>query len=120
MLAMLTELLDRCVMLALLRFLSHLCHSDDTWISTWNKSPSLSVTYKGYIECTFGPHARRRFPLWSVHPTDEKPTRIPIEINGRESSRTCPTLCSTSVEPPRRLSFTVPIPIMAQCCEFPT
>ena len=42
------------------------------------------------------------------------------EINGLESSGTCRTLCSTRVEPPGRLSYTVPIPIIAQCCEFPT
>ena len=41
-------------MLALLRCVSRPCHKDDTGISTKNKSPSLSVTYKGYKECTFG------------------------------------------------------------------
>ena len=117
--------LDRCVMPALLRCPSHPCHKDDTGISTKNKSPSLSVTYKGYKECTFGPLASRRLPLWSVHPPDDNPTRMsasstcPTEINGLESSGTCWTLCSTSVEPPRRLSSTVPIMIIAQCCEFP-
>ena len=111
--------LDKCVMSALLRYLSHPCHSDDTGMSTKNKSPSLSVTYNGYKECTFGPRASKRFPLWSVHPPNEKPTRMPssssslTEINGLESSGTCQTLCSTSVEPPGRLSSTVPIPMMA-------
>ena len=62
--------LDRCVMPALLRCPSRPCHKDDTEISTKNKPPSLSVTYKGYNECTFGPLASRRFPLWSVHPPD--------------------------------------------------
>ena len=70
--------------------------------------------------------ASRRFPLWSVHTPDEKPTRMPsssscpTEIKGLESSGTCWMLCSTNVEPPGRLSSTVPIPIMAQCCEFLT
>ena len=118
--------LDKCVMSALLRCLSHTCHRDDTGISTWNKSPSLSVTYNGYNECTFGPRASMRFPLWSVHIADENSTRMsslsscPTKINGHESSGTCRTLCSTSVEPPARLSSTVLILIMAQCCEFPT
>ena len=72
--------------------------NDDTGISTKNKSPSLSVTYKGYKECTFGPVASRRFPLWSVHPLDENPAWMPAsssfltEINGLESSGTCRTL----------------------------
>ena len=89
-------------------------------ISTRNKSPSLSVTYNRYKECTFGPRASRRFPLWSFHPPDENPARMPSssscpsEINGLESSWTCRTLCSTSVEPLGRLIS------MAQCCEFPT
>ena len=57
---------------------------------------------------------------------DEKPTWMPssssyrTEINGLESSRTCRTLCSTNVELPGRLSSTVPISIIAECCEFPT
>ena len=113
-------------MAALLRCPSHPCHSDDMGILTRNKSPSMSVTYNGYNECTFGPRASRRFPLWSVHPPDENPIRMPsssscpTEINGLDSSGTCRTLCSTSVEPPRRLSSTVPILIMVQCCEFLT
>ena len=99
---------------------------DDTGISTRNKSPSLSVTYNGYKECTFDLRASRRFPLWSVHPPDENLARMPssssclTKINGLESSGTCQTLCSTSVEPPRRLTSTVPIPMIAQCCEFQT
>ena len=108
----------------LARCLSHLCHSDDTGISTKNKSPSLSVTYNGYKECTFSPRASRRFPLWSVHPPDENPTRMPSSssyptqrFNGLESSG---TLCSTAVKAPGRLSSTVPIHSMAQCCKFPT
>ena len=118
--------LDKCVMPTLLRCPSGPCHSDDTGISTRNMSPSLSVTYNGYNECTFGPRASRRFPLWSVHPPDENPARMPsssscpTEINGLESTRTCRTLCSTSVEPPGRFSSTVLIPMMAQCCEFLT
>ena len=121
--------LDRCVMPALRRCPSRPCHKDgmdDTGISTKNKPPSLSVTCKGYNEGTFGPQASRRFPLWSVHPPDEKPARMPassscpIEINGLESSGTCRTLCSTSVEPPGRLSSMVSIPIIAQCCKFLT
>ena len=40
-------------MMTLLRCPSLPCHKDDTGISTKNKSPSLSVTYKGYKECTF-------------------------------------------------------------------
>ena len=106
---------------ALLRCPSRPCHNDDTGISTRNRSPSLSVTYKGYNECTFGPRASMRFPLWSVHPPDENPawmlssSSCPIEINGVESSGMCQTLCSTIVEPPRRLSSTVPIPL-----EMPT
>ena len=91
---------------ALLRYPSRPCHNDDTGISTKNKSPSSSVTCKGYKECTFGPGASRRFLLWSVHPPDENPARMsassscPTEIMGLESSGTCRTLCSTSVEPP--------------------
>ena len=42
------------------------------------------------------------------------------EINGLERSGTCRMLCCTSVEPPGRLSSTVPIPMITQCCEFPT
>ena len=119
-------ILDKCVMPALLRCPSRLCHSNDTGISTRNKSPSLSVTYNRYNDSTFGPQISRRFPLWSVHPPDEKPARMPAssscptKINGLESSGTCRTLCSTRVEPPGRLSSTVPIPMIAQCCEFPT
>ena len=55
--------LDRGVMPTLLRCPGHLCHSDDTGISIRNKSPSLSVTYNEYKECTFGPQASKRFPL---------------------------------------------------------
>ena len=64
--------------------------------------------------------------MWSVHPHEEKAAQMSssssclTEINGRESLGTCRTLCSTSVEPPGRLSSTVLIPIIAQCCEFPT
>ena len=118
--------LDKCVIPSLLRCPSRLRHSDVTGISTKNKSPSLSVTYNRYSECTFAPRASKRFPFWSVHPPDENPARMPssssclAEINGLDSSRTCRTLCSTSIEPPGRLSSTVLIPIMAQCCEFPT
>ena len=118
--------LDRCVMSALLRCPSRSFHNDNTGISTKNKSPSRSVTYKGYKECPFGPLASTRFPLWSVHPPDENLARMPAssscptEIKGLEISGTCRTLCSTSVELPGRLSSTVPIPIMAQCSEFPT
>ena len=118
--------LDRCVMPTLLRCPSRPCHNDDIGISTKNKSPSLSVTYKGYKECTFGPLTSRRFPLWSVHPPHENPTQMPAsssfltEINGLESSGTCQRLCSTSVEPPGKLSSTVPIPSIAQCWEFRT
>ena len=114
--------LDKCVMPALLRCPSCPCHKDDTEISTRNKPPFLSVTYKGYN----GPLASRRFPLWSVHPPDKKPTRMPAssscptEIKGLDSSGTCRTLCSMSIEPPERLSSTVAIPIIAQCCEYPT
>ena len=99
-------------MSALLRCPSRSCHNDDIGISTKNKSPSLSVTYKGYKECTFGPRA-------SVHPPDENLTRMSTpsscltQINGLESSGTCQTLCSKSVEPPGRLSFTELIPIIA-------
>ena len=66
---------------------------------TKNKLPSLSVTYRGYKECTFGPLASRRFPLWSVHPPYENPTQMPAssscptEIKGLENSGTCQTLC---------------------------
>ena len=87
--------LDKSVMPALLRCPSRPCHKDDTGISTKNRSPSLSVTYRGYKECTFGPRASRRFPLWSVHPPDENPARMPAssscltEIKGLDSSGTC-------------------------------
>ena len=118
--------LDKCVMSALLSCPSRPCHRDDTGISTKNKSPSLSVTYNGYKECTFGPRASKRFPLWSVHPPNRSRhgCRLRqvgvIEINSLESSGTCRTLCSTNVEPPGRLSSTMLIPIIAQCCGFPT
>ena len=55
--------------------------------------------------------SRQRMPASSSCPT---------EINGLESLGTCQTSCSTKVEPPGRLSSTVPIPMIAQCCEFPT
>ena len=42
------------------------------------------------------------------------------KISDLESSGTCRTSYSTNVKPPERLSSTVPIPIMAQYCEFPT
>ena len=80
-------------MSALLRCPSQKCHWDDTRISTRNK-PSLSVTYSKYNECTFGPRASKRFPLWSVHRLDEKPTHMSfsssclIEIGSLESSST--------------------------------
>ena len=118
--------LDRCVMPALRSCSSRPCHSDDTGILTKNKSASLSVTYNGYKECTFGPRASKRFPLWSVHPPDENPTwmssssNFPIEINGLESSSTCQTLCSINVEPSGKLSAIVPMPMIAQYCELPT
>ena len=111
--------LDKCVMSALLRFPSRPCHSDDMGISTRNRSPSLSVPYNGYNESTFCPRATRRFPLWSVHPPNEKLTQMlsslscPTKINGLDSSGLCQTLCSTSVEPLGRLSSTVSKPIMA-------
>ena len=38
--------LDKCMMSALLRCPSHPCYIDDMGMSTRNKSPSLSVTYK--------------------------------------------------------------------------
>ena len=114
--------LDRCVMSALLRCLGRPCHNDDRGMSTRNKSPSLSVMHTGYRECTFNPRASRRLPLWSVHPPDEKPTRMtssssfPTEINYLESSGTCHTLCFTNVETPGRLRFMISILIIAQCC----
>ena len=107
--------LDKCVMLALM-CLRCLCHNDDTGISTRNKSPSLSVTYNGYNECTFVPRASKRFPLWSIHPPKEKPTRMPSS----SSSGSYKMLCSTNVEPCRSFRSTVLIPIIAQCCEFLT
>ena len=42
------------------------------------------ILSKGYKECTFGPRASRRFPLWSAHPPDENPPRMPV-------SSSCPT-----------------------------
>ena len=102
--------LDKCVMPTLLRCLSHSCHSDDMGISTRTKFPSLSVTYSGFNECTFGPLASRRFPLLSSS------SSCLIEINGLESSGTCQTLCNTNVKPLRRLSSILPIPIISKCC----
>jgi hypothetical protein len=102
------------------------CQSDDTGMSTRNKSPCRRVTYRGYNACIFGPRASRRFPLWSVHPPDEKLAQMPassscpIEMSDLESSGTCRTSWSTRVEPPGRFSSTVPMPITAQCCTFPT
>ena len=66
--------------------------NDDMGMSDRNKSPSLSVTYNEYKECTFSPRARKRFLVWSVHPLDEKTTWMTsssscqTEINGLESS----------------------------------
>jgi hypothetical protein len=98
-------------MSALLRWQSLPCHSDDdTRISTRDKSPSLSVTYKGYSKCIFGQRASRRFPLWRLHPPNKKLTRMsassscPTKISNLESSGTCRTSWSTIVEPPKRLS----------------
>ena len=108
-------------MSALLRFPSHPYHNNDTGISTKSKPLCLSVTYKGYKECTFSPRASRRSPLWNVDPPNENPVGIPAssscltEIKGLESSGMCRTLCSTSVEPPVRLSSTVPIPFTTLC-----
>ena len=54
-----------------------------------------------YKECTFRPQANKRFPLWSVHPPNEKRAQMlsssscPIEISGLESSGMCWILCST-------------------------
>jgi hypothetical protein len=107
----------------LLRWPSLPCHRDDTGMSTTKTSPSRSVTYKGYKECILGPRASRRFPLWMLHPPDEKLVRkpasssCPTEMSDRVSSGTCRTSWSTIVEPPGRLSSTVPMPMNAQCCE---
>ena len=68
---------------ALVRCPSRPCHNDDIGISTKNKSPSLSVTYKGDKECTFGPLASRRFPQWSVHPPDENSAWMPQHTSRR-------------------------------------
>jgi hypothetical protein len=95
-------------------------------ITTTNKSPSQSVTYKGYNDCILGPRASRRFPLWMLHPPDEKLVRksvsssCPSEMSDLVSFGICRTSWSTIVEPPGRLSSTVPMPMTAQCCEFPT
>jgi hypothetical protein len=110
----------------LLRWPSLPCHRDDTGMSTTKRAPSRSVTYKGYKECILGPRASRRFPLWMLHPPDEKLVRKqasssgPTEMSDRVSSGTCRTSWSTILEPPRRLSSTIPMPMTAQCCEFPT
>jgi hypothetical protein len=110
----------------LLRWPSHPCHRDDTGMSTTKKSPSRSVTYKEYKECILGAQASRRFPLWMLHPLDEKLVRkptsssCPTKMSDRVSSGTCRTSWSTIVEPPGRLSSTVPMPMTAKCCEFPT
>jgi hypothetical protein len=113
-------------MSVLLRWPSLPCHRDDTGISTTKMSPSWSVTYKGYRNCILGPRASRRFPLWMLHPLDEKLVRkpasssCPTEMRDRVRSGTCRTSWSTIVEPPGRLSSTVPMPMTAQCCEFST
>jgi hypothetical protein len=112
-------------MSALLRWPSLPCHSDDTGISTTNKSPSLSVTYKGYKECIFGPRASKSFPLSRLHPPHEKLARMsassscPTKVNYLDSSGTCRTSWSTIIEPPGRLSSTLPMSTTVQCCEFP-
>ena len=109
---------------ALLKWPSRPCHGNDTGISTRNTSPSLSVTYSGYKECTFGPRASRRLLLWSIHPPKEKSAQMSsssscsTEIIGLVRSGTCQMLCNIKVEPPDGLSSTVSIPIMAQCWEF--
>ena len=52
------------------------CHRDDIGISTKNKSPDRSVAYNKYKECTFSPQASKRFPLWNIHPLEEKSTQL--------------------------------------------
>ena len=116
----------RCVMPNLLRWPSLLCHKDDTGISTMNKSPSLSVTYNGYIDCTFGPRLSRRFPLCSVHPLDEKTAWIPtsssypIEISDHVSFGTYQTSWRTMLKPPKRFCSVVPMLIITKCWELST
>jgi hypothetical protein len=73
-----------------------------------------------------GPRAHRIFPLWMLHPPDEKLVRksasssCPTEMSDLLSSGTCRTSWSTIVEPPGRLSSTEPMPMTTQCCELPT
>jgi hypothetical protein len=110
----------------LLRWPSLPCHNDDTGMSTTNTSPCRSVTYKGYKKCILRARASTRFPLWMLHPPDEKLVRkpasssCPTKMSDCVSSETCRTSWSTIVEPPGRLSSMVPVPMTAQCCEFPT
>jgi hypothetical protein len=110
----------------LLKWPSLPCHSDDTGMSMTNKLHSLSVTYRGYNECIFGPRASRRFPLGRLHPLEENMARMhvsssyPTEISDLESFGTCQISWSTIVEPPGRLNFIVLMLMTAQCCEFPT
>jgi hypothetical protein len=109
----------------LLKWPSLPCHIVDTGMSRTKTSPSRSLRYKGYRECILGPRASRTVPMWMLHPPDEKLVRKPAssscrtEMSDRVSSGTCRTSWSTIVEPPGRLSSTVPMPMTAQCCEFP-
>ena len=118
--------LDRCVILDLLKCPILPCQRDDTGRSTRKSLLSLRVTYNGYNECTFVPRASRRLPRWSDHPPKEKMTRMPAstscptKINDLRRSGKWRMSCRTSIEPPRRLSSTDPIPTTAQCWEFPT
>ena len=61
--------LDKCVMPALLRCPSRPCHNDDIGISTKNKPPSLSVTYKGYNECYLWSSSKQEVPSVECPPS---------------------------------------------------
>jgi hypothetical protein len=60
------------------------------------------------------------------HPPDEKlvrkpaSSRCPTEMSDLVSSETCRTSWSIIIEPPRRLSSMVPMPMTAKFVKFPT
>ena len=73
--------LDRCVMLNLIRCSSIMCQSDNIGRSTRKRQLFLRATYRRYNECTLEPRASKRFPMWIVHPPDQKSAWMPALSN---------------------------------------